>query len=120
MKRIIATVPLVLSLAMAATAAELPAARVGDSMQSGGVIASPGATTVVIGGAAAARVGDFATDPRLDGFIPCIGGQIVTGSASVIIGGKPAARVGDLTAPSRATCGADVIVGGSATVRIGN
>jgi hypothetical protein len=32
-------VPFVLSLAMAATAAELPAARVGDSMQSGGVIA---------------------------------------------------------------------------------
>ncbi len=64
MKRIIPTVPFVPSLAMAATASELPAARVGDSMQSGGVIVGPGATTVRIGGAAAARVGDFATDPR--------------------------------------------------------
>jgi uncharacterized Zn-binding protein involved in type VI secretion len=45
---------------------------------------------VLVGGAAAARVGDFATDPRLDGFTPCLGGQIVTGSASVLIGGKPA------------------------------
>ncbi len=124
MERIIPTVPFVLSLAIAATAAELPAARVGDSMQSGGVITGPGATTVHIGGAPAARVGDFATDPFLflqapNVVIPCVGGPIFTGSSTVMIGGQPAARVGDRTAIA-CPLGVDVIVGGSATVLIGN
>ncbi len=49
-----------------------------------------GCPTVLIGGMAAARVGDMAT---------CAGppDSIAIGSMTVQIGGKPAARLGDLT-----------------------
>jgi uncharacterized Zn-binding protein involved in type VI secretion len=81
--------------------ASMPAARAGDMhvcpMVSGlvphvgGPIVPPGATTVLIGGSPAARVGDMAT---------CVGPPdvIATGSNTVIIEGKPAARQGDMTA----------------------
>jgi uncharacterized Zn-binding protein involved in type VI secretion len=56
----------------------------------GGPIMPPGATTVMIGGMPAARVGDMAT---------CTGppDTIVNGSTKVMIGGMPAARMGDQT-----------------------
>ena len=57
----------------------------------GGPINPPGVPTVLIGGQAAATVGDLAI---------CTGppDSIVKGSGTVFIGGKPAARVGDSTA----------------------
>jgi len=57
----------------------------------GGPILGPGATTVLIGGLPAAKVGDMAL---------CIGppDSIVKGSATVKIMGVPAARMGDRTA----------------------
>lgn len=57
----------------------------------GGPVMPPGAPTVLIGGMAAACVGDLLT---------CSGppDTIVAGSATVMIAGKPAARMGDQTA----------------------
>lgn len=57
----------------------------------GGPILPPGAPTVMIAGAPAAKVGDMLT---------CSGppDSIIKGSATVMIGGMPAARVGDSTA----------------------
>jgi uncharacterized Zn-binding protein involved in type VI secretion len=57
----------------------------------GGPIIGPSAPTVLIGGMAAAKVGDNLT---------CVGPPdvIVKGSATVMICGMPAARVGDSTA----------------------
>ena len=78
-----------------------PAARVGDMHvcpmvtgvvpHVGGPILPPGYPMVLIGGQAAARVGDLVT---------CVGPPdvIVMGSFTVLIGGQPAARAGDLTA----------------------
>ncbi|WP_316738495.1 PAAR domain-containing protein [Pedobacter aquatilis] len=56
----------------------------------GGPVIGPGVPTVLIGGVAAATVGDMAL---------CMGppDEIVEGSATVFIGGKPAARMGDAT-----------------------
>ena len=55
----------------------------------GGPVTGPGVPTVLIGGLAAAVVGDACV---------CVGppDTIAMGSATVMIGGKPAARVGDL------------------------
>lgn len=57
----------------------------------GGPITGPGVPTVLIGGVAAAVMGDLCV---------CTGplDTIVKGSATVLIGGKPAARMGDTTA----------------------
>jgi len=82
-----------------------PAARVGDHHTCpmvepgltprphiGGPVLPPGCLTVLIGGLAAARIGDRCL---------CIGvgaDVIVTGSPTVLIGGLPAARLGDKTA----------------------
>lgn len=57
----------------------------------GGPIVPPGVPTVLIGGMAAAVVGDTCT---------CVGppDSIIFGSTGVMIGGKPAARTGDFTA----------------------
>ena len=57
----------------------------------GGPIIPSGASTVLIGGQPAAKVGDMAT---------CVGppDSIVKGSSTVLIEGKPAARMGDSTA----------------------
>lgn len=57
----------------------------------GGPILPPGASTVLIGGMPAARVGDMAI---------CTGppDTITSGSGTVMIGGMPAARMGDATA----------------------
>ncbi len=91
------------------------AARIGDfhacPLVSGTVphVGGPivvGCSTVVIGGSAAARVGDMAV---------CIGPPdvIAVGSSTVIIGGSAAARVGDLTVHG------GVVVVGHSTVIIG-
>lgn len=72
----------------------------------GGVVLPAGASTVLIGGMPAARVGDS---------LVCIGGvdQVVTGSSTVMIEGMPAARMGDSTAHG------GMIVMGLPTVLIG-
>jgi uncharacterized Zn-binding protein involved in type VI secretion len=92
-----------------------PAARVGDmhtcplsdgpKPHVGGPILPPGASTVLIGGMPAARVGDVCT---------CTGppDMIAMGSSRVMIGGQPAARMGDTTAHG------GVIVVGAPTVLI--
>ncbi len=73
----------------------------------GGPLMPPGEPTVLIGGMAAARLGDLAT---------CTGppDSIVTGSGTVLIGSKPAARLGDTTAHggSITTGLATVLIGG--------
>ncbi|PPU55000.1 type VI secretion protein [Xanthomonas dyei] len=57
----------------------------------GGPIIGPGASTVLIGGLPAARIGDSAV---------CVGppDSIVMGAPTVLISGQPAARLGDSTA----------------------
>ncbi|WP_020096084.1 PAAR domain-containing protein [Methylobacterium sp. 285MFTsu5.1] len=72
----------------------------------GGPILPPCMPTVLIGGIAAARVGDLAL---------CTGpvDSIIKGSATVLIGGQPAARIGDLTTHG------GVITTGLPTVLIG-
>jgi uncharacterized Zn-binding protein involved in type VI secretion len=94
------------------------AARVGDnhtcpmanpngSPHTGGPILPPGVPTVLIGGMAAATVGNMCT---------CAGppDSIIAGSATVLIMGKPAARQGDSTAHGGSiTAGCmTVIIGG--------
>lgn len=72
----------------------------------GGPIAPPNCSTVLIGGAPAARMQDMAT---------CVGppDMISGGSATVLIGNMPAARMGDPTAHG------GTITTGFATVLIG-
>ena len=72
----------------------------------GGPISGPGAPTVLIGGLAAAHVGDMAT---------CTGppDSLIKGSATVLIAGTPAVRMGDSTAHG------GVVVAGCPTVMIG-
>ena len=86
-----------------------PAARVTDNIVSTATqgapvpIIPPGTPTVLIGGMAAATLGDS-----------CGADTIVKGSATVLIGGKPAARVTDSTAG-----GGIVMPPGELTVLIG-
>lgn len=96
-----------------------PAARMGDQTSHGGVI-TVGEPTVLIGGMAAARVGDMHTCPmQTPGTppIPHVGGPITLGSMTVMIAKKPAARVGDMC-----TCTGppDSIAMGCNTVLIGD
>ena len=109
---------LAVSLSATVVIAGNPAARVGDTMSSGGVILPPGEPTVLIGGKPAARETDMTLDPRvLPGPVSCVGGPIINGSATVLIGGLPAARVGDqaLSGP----CPPHSIILGEPTVLIG-
>lgn len=73
----------------------------------GGPILPPCATTVLVAGLPAARVGDHAT---------CVGppDSIVMGSLGVFVEGKPFARLGDPTAHG------GVIVAGCPTVLVGD
>lgn len=86
-----------------------PAARVTDMIVSTATlgvptpIIPPGAPTVLIGGLAAARLGDT-----------CGADAIAKGSATVMIGGLPAARVSDLTG-----AGGAIMPPGALTVLIG-
>jgi uncharacterized Zn-binding protein involved in type VI secretion len=61
-----------------------PAARVGDLTVTGDVILPPGAATVLIGGQAAACVGNAVAGPVINSGM----GRIVTGSGRVLVGGK--------------------------------
>jgi uncharacterized Zn-binding protein involved in type VI secretion len=93
------------------------AARTGDTTVHGGVIIG-GYPQVLIGGMAAARVGDMHTCPMVDpGPKPHRGGDISSGSGSVLIGDMAAARVGDT-----AKCDGppDTIMVGCTTVLIGD
>ena len=53
---------------------------------------------MLIGGKAAARVGDMTVTCSLPSCVPGGPGVIAMGSATVLIGGQPAARVGDASA----------------------
>lgn len=80
----------------------------GNTPHVGGPINSPGNPTVLIGGIAAACVGDLCT---------CAVGPpdaILKGSSTVLIGGKPAARFGDTTSHG------GKIMAGEITVIIGD
>ncbi len=90
------------------------AARISDSTAHAGAFTGPGASTVLVNGIAALRLGDpFACAlPPLAG--PHPPNAVASASGSVHIGGQPAARVGDRTG-----CGA-VIVSGSPNVLIGD
>ena len=87
----------------------LPAARITDMIVSAATlgvptpILPPGASTVLIAGLPAARMGDS-----------CGVDAIVKGSATVMIAGMPAARVADITA-----AGGAVLPPGALTVLIG-
>ncbi|MBF9031837.1 hypothetical protein HKCCE3408_15665 [Rhodobacterales bacterium HKCCE3408] len=74
-----------------------PAARVTDQTSHGTPLSpGPGASTVLIGGMPAWRVGmDFHTCPLANGPQPHVGGTVASGSTSVMIQGAPAARMGD-------------------------
>jgi uncharacterized Zn-binding protein involved in type VI secretion len=94
-------------------AAAATAARVGDTTTKG-IILPPGATTVIICGRPAARVGDLALSTTSAGPLNVpTNVQIVVGSSTVLIAGKPAARAGD------ATANGDKILVGCPTVTIG-
>lgn len=90
-----------------------PAARVTDISNHGGTIVGPGVPNVLIGGIAAAAMGDTHVCA-----LPPVSHQptvsiFPAGSATVMIGGKPALRVGDTC-----LCGASAMLG-EVTVIIG-
>ena len=90
-----------------------PAARVGDPTAHPGVIAGPGATTVLIGGQPAARAGDTHTCSMPPTAGPHPPSPFPPGSGTVLIGGSPALRTGDVSG-----CGATITTG-AFTVIIG-
>ncbi len=69
-------------------------------------ILSPCVPTVMIGGAAAAVMGDQSAPCSLPSCVPGGPGIIAKGSATVMIGGKAAARVDDIT--QHASCVAPI------------
>ena len=75
----------------------LPAARVNDPTAHGKPLSpGPGASTVLIGGMPAWRVGvDFHVCPLVTGVVPHVGGTVAVGSTTVLIEGMPAARQTD-------------------------
>lgn len=91
------------------------AARALDTTDHGGVIVL-GATTVLIEGLPAARMGDPFTCPQVTVIVPHVGGVIVGGSATVLVEGRPAARVNDTGACNGPSCR---IATGASQVSIG-
>lgn len=88
------------------------AVRVGDPTNHGGVVVGPGVSTVLIGGAPAAVLGDLHACPiPPPSHIPS--SPFIIGSTSVLIGGRPALRTCDICG-----CGAAPI-SGCPTVIIG-
>ncbi len=73
----------------------MPAARLTDPTEHGGIIMAPGCPMVLIGGLPAARITDMHVCPMVDGIVPHVGGPIVMGSFTVLVGGLPQARVLD-------------------------
>jgi uncharacterized Zn-binding protein involved in type VI secretion len=96
--------------------AQMPAARLGDQTDHGGVI-TQGSPTVLINGQPAARVADMVVCPMVTALVPHVGGPISSGSQTVLIGGLPAARVGSTVTEVGPT---STVVTGSASVLIGN
>jgi uncharacterized Zn-binding protein involved in type VI secretion len=90
-----------------------PAARTGDITAYPGIMAGPGATTVIIAGLPAAVVGDSQAStlppPTTMPPTPC-----PSGSATVIIEGRPALRIGDVSVSGAPilTGALNVIIGG--------
>ncbi|MEE8056651.1 MAG: PAAR domain-containing protein [Pseudomonadales bacterium] len=74
-----------------------PAARLNDPTTHGKPLSpGPGASTVLIGGLPAWRVGiDFHVCPLVTGVVPHVGGMVAIGSTTVFIEKMPAARQGD-------------------------
>lgn len=91
------------------------AARVPALTDHPGLVAGPGAPTVLIAGQPAAVVNDMHTclQPSPAGPPAHPPGPMLVGSTTVFINGRPALRVGD-----RAPCGAAIAVG-IPTVNIG-
>jgi len=87
------------------------AARIADTTNHGGVIAGPGAPTVLIGGMPAAVLGDTHVCAML--FPHIVVSAFPMGSMTVLVGGKPALRITDPV-----ICGAMAAVG-EPTVEIG-
>ena len=114
----LAALVLAASLALSAglSLAGLPAAQLGGPTSHGGMVQA-GSADVLIAGARAARVGDFAFCPQTAP-VPHVGGPISTGSATVFVNGVPAARQSSLVSEN----GGQVsqLTGGSSTVLIGN
>jgi len=92
-----------------------PSARLGDATAHGGVITGPCASTVLVAGVHAARLGDMHACP-MPTPAPHVGGPIVSGSNTVLIEGMPAARLGDTAACNGPP---DTIVAGCPTVLVG-
>lgn len=84
------------------------AARVTDATSHPGIIAGPGAPTVLINGLPAARVGDLHACTLAPPAGPHPPNPLAAGSTSVFIAGMPAARQGDATG-----CGATILAGAS-------
>lgn len=96
---------------------ELMAARLGDLTSHGGVI-NNGASSVLIGGQPAARIGDMHSCPVVvPGMGPHQGGPVNSGSTTVLIEGCGAARISDSAVCSLGPV--DFIVSGCETVLIG-
>jgi uncharacterized Zn-binding protein involved in type VI secretion len=90
-----------------------PAARLTDPTSHPGLVAGPGTATVIIGGLAAASVGDLHTCLMPPTAGPHPPTPFPKGSANVLIGGRFALRMGDVSG-----CGA-TILSGAPTVLIG-
>ena len=105
---------------------QMPAARVTDMCQHGGVITGPGATKTMIEMLPAARITDMHVCPMVTGIVPHVGGPILPpGGIPVLIGGMPAARVTDMCVcvgpPDMIALGAfKVLIGGMPAARMGD
>jgi len=73
----------------------LPAARLGDPTNHGGVVVV-GFPTVLIGNKPASRIGDMHTCPMFTGPVPHVGGPLVLGAFTVLVGGCPQSRQTDM------------------------
>ena len=95
----------------------MPAARVGSAVVTGHAcdaattIAGPGATTVLIEGVPAARLGDLTT-PHLAGIPPFCSPHtmpIASGCPTVLVNGKPLAHIGSSVDSGTITSGATTV-----------
>ena len=72
---------------------QMPAARVSDTCQHGGVIMPPGAVKTMVEMLPAARVTDMHVCPMVTGVVPHVGGPVITGAFTIMIEMLPATRV---------------------------
>ena len=72
---------------------QMPAARVSDTCQHGGVIMPPGAIKTMVEMLPAARITDMHVCPMVTGVVPHVGGPVITGAFTIMIEMLPATRV---------------------------